>query len=112
MVNALQPKQHRSTELQNACNDIGLQQKVTKPTKDNHLLDLVLTKVPGVRTRILPSISEHQLVITKIQFKVPERVIIPRTAWVYAKADWDRMHSLLEENELDCMETMDPNTAS
>ena len=31
---------------------------------------------------------------------------------VYAKADWDRMRSLLEETDWDRMETMDPNAAS
>ena len=89
-----------------------LQQKVTKPTREDHLLDLVLTNVPGVRTKILPAISDHKLVVAELPLKVPERVIIPQTIWVYAKADWDRMRSLLEETEWDCMETMDPNTAS
>ena len=71
---------HNSTEgaeLQNACNDIGLQQKVTKQTREDHLLDLVLTNVPGVRTKILTAISDHKLVVAELPFKVPERVIIP-----------------------------------
>ena len=40
------------TELQKACNDIGLQQKMKKPTREDHLLDFVLTNVPGAKTKI------------------------------------------------------------
>ena len=99
-------------ELRTDCNDIGLQQKVTKPTSEDHRLDLVLTKVPGVRSKTLPLISDHKLAVAELQFKYPERVTIPPTIWVYAKANWDRMRSLLEETNRDGMKTMDPKAAS
>ena len=40
------------------------------------------------------------------------RIVIPRTVWVFANADSDRMRNLLEETDWDCMETMHPNAPS
>ena len=62
----LQHSSYTSAEgraLQDACDDIGLQQKVTKPTREDHLLDLVLTNMPGVRTSVLPCIADHKRVV-------------------------------------------------
>ena len=111
----LKHSSHNSTEgraLQDACDDIGLRQIVTKPTREDHLLDLVLTNIPGVRTKVLPSIADHKLVVAELPFKVPEQAVISRTVWRYAKADWVRMRSELEESDWNCMIAMDPDTAS
>ena len=111
----LKHSSHNSTEgraLQDACDDIGLRQIVTKPTREDHLLDLVLTNIPGVRTKVLPSIADHKLVVAELPFKVPEQAVISRTVWRYAKADWVRMRSELKESDWNCMIAMDPDTAS
>ena len=74
---------HNSTEgraLQDACDDIGLRQIVTKPTRDDHLLDLVLTNVSCVRTSVLPCIADHKLVVAESPFKVLEQAVTSRTA--------------------------------
>ena len=98
----------RSNALQNACCDFGLQQKVAKLTYENHLLvDLLLTNIPGVTTKILLSISDHKLVVAELPFKVPERVVAPRSEWMCAKADWEQMRSLLKQRDCDSMRTMD-----
>ena len=67
--------------------------QITEPTRQDHLLDLVLMNVPGVRTKIIPAISD-QLPCT-----LPEQVGIPGIIWGYATADWDRTRSLLKEIE-------------
>ena len=60
---------HDSAEgkaMRDACDDLGLQQKVRQPTREGHLLDLVLTDVPGVVARILPAIADHKLVMAEV----------------------------------------------
>ena len=69
--------------MRDACDDLGLQQKVRQPTREGHLLDLVLTVA-----RILPAIADHKLVMAEVNFKVPEHVIVARTVWLYHQADW------------------------
>ena len=98
--------------MQDACDDIGLRQIVTKPMRDDDLLDLVLTNVSGVRTSVLPCIANHKLVVTELPFKVPEQAIISRTVWQYANADWERLRCELEKSDWDCMTAMDPDTAA
>ncbi len=111
----LKHSSHNSAEgiaLRDACGNMGLQQKVTKPTREEHLLDLVLTNLPGAKAQTMPSIADHKLVMAELPFKAPEHVAIPRTVWQYAKADWERMRSVLEESEWDCMNAMGPDEAS
>ena len=111
----LKHSSHNSAEgraLQDACDDIGLRQIVTKPTREDHLLDLVLTNISGARTNVLPCIADHKLVVTELPFNVPEQAIISRTVWRYAKADWERLRSELEETDWNCMTAMDPDAAS
>ena len=72
--------------MHNVCNDIGLQQKVTKPKKEDHLLDVLLTNVPRVKTTILPSISDHKFVVADMQFKIAKQVVICQTIRVCANA--------------------------
>ena len=111
----LKHSSHNSAEgraLQDACDDIGLRQIVTKPTREDHLLDLVLTNISGARTNVLPCIADHKLVVAELPFKVPEQAIISRTVWRYAKADWERLRSELEETDWNCMTAMDPDAAS
>ena len=88
------------------------QQQVTKPTREDHLLDLVLTNMSGVRTSVLPCIADHKLVVAEMPFKVPEQADIFPTVWQYPNADWDKLRSEFDEATWDCMVAMDADTAA
>ena len=51
-------------------NDFGLEQFVTQPTRNNHILDLVFTSQPELISdiNVVPGISNHEAVSFKIQF--------------------------------------------
>ena len=71
------------------------EQRVKKPTRNGHLLDLVVTDMVGVTAMVLPSIADHKLILAELNFTVPERSMVERTVWKYEQADWERMRDML-----------------
>ena len=66
------------TALKAACDEAGLKQLVRTPTREGHLLDLVLTNIPGARASVLPAITDHKIVKAELTFKVPEQSTVTR----------------------------------
>ena len=54
------------TALKQVCDEAGLTQKVTKPSRDEHLLDLVLTDIPGTTTQVSAGIADHKIIIAEL----------------------------------------------
>ena len=72
-------------ELINLLNDNGLTQLVTKPTRLENTLDLMKTNNPTRvnRTKILPGISDHEVVLCELDItpKTNKQIKrLPRTA--------------------------------
>ena len=106
---------HNSSEgkaLKEACDEFGMEQKVRKPTREGHLLDLVLTDIHGVTTRTLPAISDHKLVFAEMHFTVPEHRSTERMVWVYQKADWERTRAELMKSYWSFMESANPHAGA
>ena len=59
--------------MKDACDELGLEQLVRSPTREGHLLDLVVTDIAGVKVQTLPAISDHKLVTAELKFKASER---------------------------------------
>ena len=99
-----------------ACDKVGLKQIVRAPTREEHLLDPVLTNIPGATATVLPAIADHKLVTAELTFKVPEQTTITRMVWEFAKADWDKMRDLLSSHSWEtwrrCMQTMQPSSST
>ena len=55
-----------------AAANMGLKQVVNQPTRGKHLLDLVLTDVPGTTTCVLPEIADHCVVEVSVPLPVPQ----------------------------------------
>ena len=70
-----------------ACDEAGLKHIVKVPITEEHLLDLVLTNMPGATVTVLPAIAHHKLVTAELTFKVAEQTNITRMVWEFAKAD-------------------------
>ena len=68
-------------------NDNCLVQMVSKPTRDNNILDLCLTNNPTLVDNVIiePGISDHETVIAVV------KLMKPRTVYIYSKADWEGM---------------------
>ena len=100
------------TAMKAACDEVGLKQIVRAPTREQHLLDLVLTNIPGATATVLPAIADHKLVTAELTFKVPEQTTITRMVWEFAKADWDKMRDMLSTHPLENMEAMHAHDAA
>ena len=77
-------------------NDSGLEQLVTEPTRNNHILDLVLTSQPDLinDVKVVPSISDHEAGVFKIKFSPTAPPSKLRKVYQYHKAN---TNSILEE---------------
>ena len=77
-------------------NDSGLKQLVTEPTRNNHILNLVLTSQPDLinDVKVMPGISDHEAVTFKIKFSPTAPPSKLRKVYQYHKAN---TNSILEE---------------
>ena len=75
---------------------MGLRQLVREPTRDNHLLDLVMTDVEGVGHEVGPKVADHNYVVASVEANVPKTVAVERTVWNYNRADWILLQDRLE----------------
>ena len=86
------------TMLHDVCMEEGLRQIVAAPTRNENLLDLVLTDIPDTEATVGGKIQDHKFVLTKFNFRVPETEFMPREVWNYSKADWRRLKDLPAEH--------------
>ena len=80
--------------LFDVCCRLGLQQCVQEPTRNEYLLDLVLTDLDNiVKTRVLPKVADHNAVLNIIRTTVLQSVEGKRKVWKYDAANWDGMEA-------------------
>ena len=89
---------HSNTELGErlweTCRDLGLKQLVSKPTRGEYLLDVVLTDVPNLcKTEVLPEISDHRVVNIDLDVGVSHSDPLPRVVWSLKSANWKQLRS-------------------
>ena len=99
-------------ELRQFCVDFGMQQKVRKATREKYTLDLVITDVDGVKSKVLPPISDHSLVLAELDLEVPESQKRKRKVWKYGQADWDGLRKYFEQIDWGMIVTGDADTAA
>ena len=71
-------------------NDYGLTQHVSTPTRENNILDLVITNLPEQinRVKVIPGISDHNIAYLELSVRPVTRKQQRRKVWLYNKADW------------------------
>ena len=70
----------------------GWEERVRKPTRGDHLLDLVLTDLGSeVKTKVVNSVSDHKAVLASLEFSVTYKALVERLVYDYGKADWDTL---------------------
>ena len=71
--------------------DHSLVQMVSKPTRDDNVLDLFLTSNHTLvnKVEIFPGISDHEISISSVSLKPKITRQKPRSVPIYRKADWE-----------------------
>ena len=78
-------------ELQNICGNLGLVQQIGGPTRNEYLLDLLLSDIHGISNKILHAIADHRSIMASVPFKLQVVREIRRSGWVYNKAKWQAL---------------------
>ena len=75
-------------ELEQVCSLYGLKQRVKLPTRGDHLLDLVLTDIAGVKCDVAPGVldSDHRATIASFDISVPRAPPSSRVCFDTGKA--------------------------
>ena len=108
------PKPGLCRELLDICNDFGLEQVVTEPTRDTNLLDLFFTSNSTLveKSTIIPGISDHTGIPVIVMNTKPKlNRSKPRKVFLYSKADWEQIKQDLSEISNDFV-NMENNSAT
>ena len=73
----------------------SLTQLVTDCTRENSILDLVLTNSPNQvkSTHVIPGLSDHEAVVCDCSFTPRCTKKVPRTVHLFSKADWEPLRA-------------------
>ena len=95
------------TALLRFCKDQGFKQLVTQPTREEYLLDLVIADFEASSVDVLAKIADHHIVLAKFDFGVPEAVIVRRTVFDCAKADWADIRRDMHDQDWTAMDSVE-----
>ena len=85
---------HRA-DLKTVCDNFGLQQMVREPTRNQYLLDLYLTDVPGTKMTVGPSIADHCFLLASVPLPEITTLHMTRQRFNIARADWSSLKAAL-----------------
>ena len=87
------------------CCEHGFTERVQKPTRGKHLLDLVLTDMGAcVTCTVLPQVEDHSQVLATLSCSVPTTLPVKRELWLYKKADWKGLQAALKREDWSFLE--------
>ena len=89
----------------------GLKQRVKAPTRGKHLLDLLLSDLDPAGVNVLNMIADHNIVLAKFNFGVPESLSVSRIVFDYNKADWEHLQNAICGHDWAPIDSMDVNLA-
>ena len=75
----------------------GLWQLVREPTRNQYLLDLVLSDVQGGSTTVLKCITDHKAVLLKLPIAPVLETSFEREVWHLKGASWSKLQAALAE---------------
>ena len=92
----------------------NLTQTVHEPTRDNYLLDLLLTDHPNsTKTRVLTPIADHCPVLAKLTFAPIHETPHSRAVWDFRNADWEQLdRAFLTTNWTNLLSTRNADDAT
>ena len=87
------------TELKQLCDYYGMWQAVREPSRNDYLLDLVLTDVQNLRASVTPYIADHKGIWIKLPFAEILEASFEREVWHLGSADWKSLRKQLSETD-------------
>jgi len=75
-------------DLKTFCDFHNLSQLVREPTRNDYLLDLVLTDIPKCSSKVMPYIADHRGVMVKLPTPEVLERSVAREVWILKKANW------------------------
>ena len=80
------------------CNDFNLTQVNTLPTRNNNILDLIITNTPDLIANVTtsPGISDHDLLTAELRARQVINKKAPRTVYMYGKGDMTKVCDEME----------------
>ena len=86
-------------DRKNTCDYFGLWQCVHESTRNEYLLDLVLTDIQKTAICVLPYIADHKGVLIKLPCQEILESTFEREVWHLAGADWTGLQTELENTD-------------
>ena len=87
-------------ELHEFCSERGLAQYVDGPTREQNLLDLLISDLGSLaKVKIVPAIADHCGLFASFSFPVPEATTVQRQVFLYARADWSTLQKVLRDTD-------------
>jgi len=87
----------RGHHLKEVCDNYGLRQLVSEPTRGDYLLDLCLSTSADVQAQVKSKIADHACILAKVPDAVEKRDLAPRLIWKLDDADWPTIQKHLRD---------------
>jgi len=84
-------------DLKTFCDSYNLSQLVREPTRNEYLLDLVLTDIPNCKTTVVHYIADHKGILTKLPGPEVLERSVEREVWILKKARWNELQEDLSQ---------------
>ena len=81
--------------LKTSCDNVALQQMLRESTRNQYLLDLYLTDVPGTKMTVGPSIADHCFLLASVPLPEITTLHMTRQRFNIARADWPSLKAAL-----------------
>ena len=95
------------------CAEHGFAQYVKKPTRDKHLLDLVISDMHSyLKAEVLPEFSDHNGVLVTMSLNMHAEETVPRIYWQYSKANWKNLKETLSLVDWSFVDELMPSQAT
>ena len=95
-------------------NDYFLDQLVMEPTRENNILDLLLTNAPDsiCNVSVIPGMSDHEAVTCECNINIKINKKKPRTIYIHSKADSEGLRDDLTAFSTEFCDTWRSQSAS
>ena len=84
-------------EMKVLCDTYALLQLVREPTREQYLLDLFLSDLPGIRIKVLPVIADHKAILAHVPLPEVTEKTLCRYSWKLDQANWTGIEKDLED---------------
>ena len=97
--------------LQDTAAEAGLKQLVKTPTREENLLDLVMTDLLGTTVTVGQQFKtgDHRWILATVPMAIPTTERVERKVWNYRAADWDRLNDTLAEVDWEFLRRVPPD---